>query len=202
MLKANTVVSITREYGSGGKEIAELLAKKMGVRCYDRQVVYLAAEKMGEGNLDVAALMEEAKKPGRDFFAQVGETGMNEVLRQNQQFIQQSKVIYELAEAGSGVFLGRCSDFVLEKFPEHYSFFIYADEEQKKKRLETHYDEKTLKELKKVDADRIRYYKRYTGRAWGEPQNYHMMIHAGKCDFEAAADLIYQYIEKKQAEKK
>lgn len=64
-MKEHTVITISRQYGSGGREIAEILAKKMQVRCYDRQIVYLAAEKIGNGDLDVESILEEAYRlPG------------------------------------------------------------------------------------------------------------------------------------------
>ena len=65
-MRKNTIVTISRQYGSGGKEIAEILAGKMGVRCYDRQIVYLAAEKIGNADMDVDSILEEAYNvPGR-----------------------------------------------------------------------------------------------------------------------------------------
>ena len=64
-MREHTIVTISRQYGSGGREVAEILAKKMQVRCYDRQIVYLAAEKIGNGDLDVESILEEAYKvPG------------------------------------------------------------------------------------------------------------------------------------------
>ena len=61
-MNEHTIVTISRQYGSGGREIAEILAKKMQVRCYDRQIVYLAAENVGNGDLDVDSILEEAYK--------------------------------------------------------------------------------------------------------------------------------------------
>ncbi len=60
-MREHTIVTISRQYGSGGREVAEILAKKMQVRCYDRQIVYLAAEKIGNGDLDVESILEEAR---------------------------------------------------------------------------------------------------------------------------------------------
>ena len=74
-MREHTIVTISRQYGSGGREVAEILAKKMQVRCYDRQIVYLAAEKIGNGDLDVESILEEAYKvPGSHsgFFGGLG----------------------------------------------------------------------------------------------------------------------------------
>ena len=168
-MEKNTLVTITRQYGSGGREVADLVAKKMGVRRYDRKVVAMAAEKLGdEANF-------------------------------HRMYIEQAKVILEVAkEDGSAVFLGRCADYILKDQPNTYSFFIYADDDYRLARAKTHYAGHTIKELDAEDKHREQYYAYYTGRTWGDPQNYDLMINTSKISLEAAADLIISYIELRQ----
>jgi len=89
-MREHTIVTISRQYGSGGREVAEILAKKMQVRCYDRQIVYLAAEKIGNGDLDVESILEEAYKvPGSHsgFFGGLG-IGSDVIPDYNKMYLQ------------------------------------------------------------------------------------------------------------------
>lgn len=188
------IVTISRQYGSGGKEIAEILAKRMGVRCLDRQILYLAAEKMGNTDVDIESILDSAYRTADDKLGSFGALGFEMVPFYNKMYREQAKVILKAAEKGSAVFLGRCADAVLTDIPNHYSFFIYADEKFRAERAEKYYDGKTLKALEKEDKTRERYYNYYTGRTWGDPQNYDMMINTSRISLEKAADLICKVI--------
>lgn len=99
-MREHTIVTISRQYGSGGREVAEILAKKMQVRCYDRQIVYLAAEKIGNGDLDVESILEEAYKvPGSysGFFGGFG-IGSDVIPDYNKMYKEQAALIHRLAE--------------------------------------------------------------------------------------------------------
>ena len=101
-----TLITITRQYGSGGREVAEILAKKMGVRRYDRKIVAMAAEKMGESD-DFDNLIESSyNAPNHN----LGDFAYESVPQHNRRYIEQAKVILRLAKEGSAVFLGRCAD--------------------------------------------------------------------------------------------
>lgn len=197
-MKENTLITITRQYGSGGREISEILAKRMGVKRYDRKIVNMAAEKMGQG-ADIESIVESSyasPETSKPYFQQ---GGFGRVADYNRRYIEQAKAILAIAKRGEGaVFLGRCADFVLKDCPNHYSFFIYADDDFREQRAKEEYDEKTVKELNAVDEQRRSYYAYYTGRKWGDPQNYDMMINTSKITLEEAADLICQYVEMRQ----
>ena len=114
-MREHTIITISRQYGSGGREIAEILAKKMKVRCYDRQIVYLAAEKVGNGDMDVENILEEAYRVPSghsNFFAGFG-IGNNIIPDYNKMYKEQAALIRRIAEKSGGVFLGRCADAVL-----------------------------------------------------------------------------------------
>ena len=184
-MREHTIVTISRQYGSGGREVAEILAKKMQVRCYDRQIVYLAAEKIGNGDLDVESILEEAYKvPGSHsgFFGGLG-IGSDVIPDYNKMYKEQAALIHRLADK-----------------PDCYHIFIYADDAFREKRSKEAYEGISLKEMDKEDVSRQRYYNYYTGRTWGDPLNYDLMINTGKIDLEDAADLIIDYIEKVQSE--
>lgn len=201
-MKKHTIVTISRQYGSGGREIAEILAKRMQVRCYDRQIVYLAAEKVGNGDLDVEHILEEAYQVPSghsNFFGMFG-LGDDIIPGYNKMYKEQAALIYKLAEKSGGVFLGRCADAVLADVPDCYHIFIYADDTFREKRGKEVYEGISLKEMDKEDISRQRYYNYYTGRTWGDPLNYDLMINTSKIDLEDVADMILDYIEKVQSE--
>ena len=200
-MKENTLITITRQYGSGGREVSEILAKRMGVRRYDRKIVSMAAEEMGHG-ADIESIVASSyasPETSKPYFQQ---GGFGRVADYNRHYLEQAKAIMAIAKRGEGaVFLGRCADFVLKDCPEHYSFFIYADDAFREERAKSEYDEKTVKELDAVDEQRRNYYAYYTGRKWGDPQNYDMMINTSRISLEEAADLIQSYVEMRQAKK-
>ena len=114
-------------------------------------------------------------------------------------YIQQARIILELAEIGeSAVFVGRCADYILREKPNCYSFFIYADDEYRRKQVRDVYKDSSLQDVRDVDAQRKRYYAYYTGRTWGDPQNYDLMINTTNISTEMAARMIVRYVELRQ----
>lgn len=201
-MKDHTLVTISRQYGSGGKEIAELVAKKMQVRCYDRQILYLAAEKMGNSDLDIESILEMAYKMPENnmggFMDGINSLGYESIPSYNKMYKEQAKAILEIAEKEDAVFLGRCADVVLKDYSRCYHFFIYADEEFRQNRAKEIYG-KSIKELDKENKTRERYYNYYTGQKWGDPVNYDLMINTSRFSVSKAADLIIDYIERMQS---
>ena len=166
-MEKNTLVTITRQYGSGGREVADLVAKKMGVRRYDRKVVAMAAEKLGD-EANFHDLIERSYNAPDNCLGNLGDYAYERVPQHNRMYIEQAKVILEVAkEDGSAVFLGRCADYILKDHPNTYSFFIYADDEFRLTRAKTHYAGHTIKDLDAEDKHREQYYAYYTGRTWG-----------------------------------
>lgn len=194
----NTLVTITRQYGSGGREVADILAKKMGVRRYDRKVVAMAAANMGEEH-NFHDLIERSYNAPENCLGNLGDYAFERVPQHNRMYVEQAKVIIEIAKSeGSAVFLGRCADYILRDMPNTYSFFIYADDDFRKERAKVEYGGNSLAALDAEDKHRERYYAYYTGRVWGDPQNYDLMINTSKLTLEAAADVIIAYIERRQ----
>ncbi len=196
-MKTNTMVTITRQYGSGGREIADLVAKKMGVRRYDRKVVAMAAEKLGD-ETNFHDLIERSYNAPDNCLGNLGDYAYERVPQHNRMYIEQAKVILGIAREGSAVFLGRCADYILRDTPNTFSFFIYADNAFRQQRAKVQYAGYTLKDLDAEEKHRAQYYAYYTGRTWGDPQNYDLMINTSNLPLEAAANLILSYIEMRQ----
>lgn len=191
------VVTVSRQYGSGGRELAGLLAEKLNVKLYDRQIVHVAAIKLGLDDLTEEDLLQientfqpmpiSSYLPFHSFGLHFGEssTGM---------FLAESKVIHMLAEQKSCVILGRCADYILRENPNVFSIFVCADDDYREKRGAEIYGGKTLKELNNENKQRARYYNYYTGKNWGEGTSYDLVVNTSRDPLEKIADGIIAYI--------
>lgn len=186
------IITIGRQYGAGGREVAEKLAKKLQIPLYDRKLVAFISAHLEKGvGLDELDLTYEnlygSVSPYETMFGDLN------VEDDNYLFTPQSKAIRALAQKSSGIFIGRCTNFILKDFDKAYHFFIAADDDYRKERGIKIYH-KSLKELKKEDDKRASYYNYYTGRKWGDPTDYDMVINTGKCGIDKTVNIIYDYI--------
>lgn len=199
-----TLITIGRQHGSGGTEVAEILAEKLNVWYYNREILYMAADKIGFDSFDEESMKElnyrKSSKYMEGLSVMMGTTGHIPVY--NKMYKEQGKIIQKLAGYGSGVFLGRCADYILKDFENVYSVFLYADDEYRLKRLaKAEGREVTLEEMRKEDKTRESYYNYYTGQEWGDVRNYDLALNMGKTTAEDAADMILSYIEKRRKSK-
>ena len=190
------VISMSRQYGCGGRELAGILAEKLGVKLYDRQIVHIAAAKLGIDDLSEEELLEMEKQvqpismnfmPFHSFGTHMGESSRG-------MFMSESAAIHRLADDSSCVILGRCADYVLREQKNHFALFVCADDDFREARGKTIYDGMTLKELDVEDKKRARYYNYYTGRDWGDGSNYDLVVNTSHASLEAIADGIISYI--------
>lgn len=190
------VITISRQYGAGGREIAGLVAEKLGVKLYDRQIVHIAAAKIGLDDLSENDLLELENyvKPLSMSFLPFRSFGMNMSDSSQKIFMTESAAIRKLAQDGPCVILGRSADYVLRKFENKFSIFICADDEFREARGKEVYGGKTLKELDQEDKKRARYYNYYTGQNWGEGQNYDLVVNTSHDSLDKIADAIIDYI--------
>jgi len=198
------LITISRQHGSGGTEVAEILADKLDVWYYNREILYIAADKIGFDSFDENSMKElnyrKSSKYMEGLSVMMGTPGHIPVY--NKMFKEQGKIIQKLAGYGSGVFLGRCADYILKDFENVYSVFLYADDEFRLKRLaEAEGREVTLAEMRKEDKTRESYYNYYTGQKWGDVRNYDLALNMGKTSTKDAADMILPYIEKRRRSK-
>ena len=192
-MKENTVITVSRQYGCGGRELAEILAKKLNVKLYDRQIVHIAAAKLGINDLSEQDLLELENPltltftPFHSFGTRMGESSRG-------MFLSEASVVRKLANDGACVILGRCADYVLEDMPNHFSIFVCADDEYREKRGKEVYEGKTLKELNEENEKRARYYNYYTGKKWGEASNYDLIVNTSNAPLDKIDDDLIEYI--------
>lgn len=199
-----TLITISRQHGSGGTEVAKILADKLDVWYYNREILYMAADKIGFDSFDEESMKElnyrKSSKYMEGLSVMMGTPGHIPVY--NKMYKEQGKIIQKLAGYGSGVFLGRCADYILKDFENVYSVFLYADDEYRLKCLaKAEGREVTLEEMRKEDKTRESYYNYYTGQKWGDVRNYDLALNMGKTTAEDAADMILSYIEKRRRSK-
>lgn len=183
------IVTLSREYGSGGRHIGELLAQKLGVKLYDRQLIDMTARQSGLG--------EEVVEQNEELTA--GRL-MYENPTQSAVFHAQSRIIRQLAEEAPCVIVGRLSNFVLKNHPRCFSAFVYADEEYRLERvvnLDGVSREEAAEKLRTADRRRREYCRHYTGCEWGERHHYHLMVDSSQAGEEATAELLYNIVKEK-----
>lgn len=176
------VVTISREYGSGGHRIGELLARRLGTKFYDKELIALTARQSGLGERTV----QESEQT-------VNGTMMYDDPVQTAVFQAQSQVIRELARTESCVIVGRLANFILAERPNCLHVFIYADETARRKRITEEYgvdSNKAEAALRRVDQERREHCLHYTGREWGERHNYHLMLDSSATSDEQAVATI------------
>ena len=195
-MKDKTYITITRQYGSGGMAIAEEVAKKLGLKCYNRNIVIKAAENI-DNAADINTVLAESYDTPNDFLASLSFFGGGD-RRREQMYFAQAKVITEIAKQGSAVFVGRCADYILREEPNRYSIFIYADDDHRREVAQRVYKDMSFEDVLDVDAKRKRYYAYYTGQTWGDMQNYDLMINTTKLTTEEAAQIILDFVALKQ----
>lgn len=198
----NRVITISREFGSGGRLIGKKLAERMGVPYYDKELLKRIAEESGFSR----EMMEEAEKKAKNGFLYSlssafgsGETGPESLSLNERFFLAQFDTIRKVAEEGACVIVGRCADYILRGYPEVTNVFIYAEAGDKIKRAVEEYgvDEKDVKKIMHdTDKARANYYNYHTGRKWGDPVNYNLCIDSGYISVDDIVDLILFYVER------
>ena len=190
------IITVGRQYGCGGRELAEILAEKLGVHLYDRQIVHMAAAKLGINDLHEKDLLEleNTVKPLSLRFIPFHSFGMAMGESSQGMFMAESNVVRKLADDGPCIFLGRCADYALRKRDDVFSIFVCADDEFREERGRTVYEGKSLKELNRENEKRARYYDYYTGRKWGDSTNYDLVVKTGRAPLAQIADGIIAYM--------
>ena len=192
------LITISREYGSGGRYVGKMLADKLGVKCYDRELILELAQKTG-----LSAEYIERTEEKKDAFSafQTGYyTGPNQ---EDDLFIQEAQIIEEIAGQGPCVIIGRCADYILEGRKHLLKIFVYSTMAEKVKRATTYYGlppEKAEKEIKRIDQRRAMHYEHYTNRSWADRANYDIYVNSDFLGVEKTADLICNLIAEKSSQ--
>lgn len=190
-----SIITISREFGSGGHSIGKLVAEKLGYHFYGRELIEKVAELSGFSTDFIEESGEYASAKSSLLFslATAGQYESSGLSMHDRLYLIQTKVIEDIAAEGNCVIVGRCADFILRDYKDCLHVFIYADMESRAKRIVERYgetDKSPRKRLEDKDQKRKVYYKNYTGRNWGEPHNYNLCLDSSKLGIEACADLI------------
>lgn len=189
---SNRIITISREFGSGGRTIGKEVAAKLGIPCYDHELIEKISEKSG-------FVKEYIKESGE--YAASGSwlgnvlSGRDSKGQSNQDYLWniQRNVILELAQQGPCVIVGRCADHILKDTADCLTVFIHASMEKRAERIVKVYGEREEapeKRLKDKDKRRKVYYRFYTDSEWGVAQNYHIALDSGVLGIEKCVDII------------
>lgn len=198
------IVTISRQYGSGGRYIGENLAKAMGVPCYDEKLIDMVAKESGFAQSFVAEKGERMTgsllfniASSLSFANNVFSTN-NGVTLQDEIYFTQNRIIKELADKGPCVIVGRCADYILREREDCLNVFIFADNESKIERAEKYFNitrEEAPAVLKKKDKARANHYKYYTDQEWGMASNYDLCLNSGLIGIDGCVKAIQQVLE-------
>ncbi|MBR6526851.1 MAG: cytidylate kinase-like family protein [Lachnospiraceae bacterium] len=201
------VITIGRECGSGGRQIGQEIAKRLGVKCYDQELLTMCSRNSGLCE-DIFRTHDE--KPVNSFlYSLVMDTyslgyatpGYMEMPLNQKVFLAQFETIKRLAEQESCVIVGRCADYALAEHPHMISVFIAADEEDKIPWLMDMYgfDEHKARDfMLKADKRRASYYNYYTNKKWGAVSSYDLCLNTSAIGRERCADIIIEFAKKKE----
>lgn len=206
-MKEKIVITIGRQFGSGGRSVAHILSEHYGIPVYDKKLIELAAEQSGLGEQFFAQADEHVSHSFLHFlFGGRGATSHHaeSPLSNDALFKVQSDVIRDISSRESCIILGRCADYILRDDPALISIFMTADDADRQARYAKHdgtTPEAARPILEKSDRKRSDYYGYYAQRAWGEAENYDLCINTSRLGIEGTAQLIINYIDHRLAEK-
>ncbi len=200
------IITIARQYGSGGREIGERVAALLNIPIYDRLLITEAASK-GNLNEEILKKADESAANSLLYTLAMGSNTMGAMMHfgykmplNDKLFLLQSDVIKDYAKLGSGIFIGRCADYVLRDEPNVLRLFIYGDLDHRKVRVAERHPElkshQIIDTINKTDKRRSTYYNFYTGNKWGNFENYDMAINSSTLGIEGTAKLIYEFAKK------
>lgn len=186
------IITISREFGSGGRTIGKEVAKKLGIPCYDKDLIEKIAEETGYAKDFIEDEGEYAPNANSLAYMFLGR-GLDGLANADKIWIAQKKVVENIADSGSCVIVGRCADYILRERKDCLNVFVYADKELRAERIVKQYGESDVepeKRLRDKDKKRKLNYKYFTEQEWGKRQNYHLSIDSGFLGIEKAVELI------------
>lgn len=194
-LEKHIVITVAREYGSGGRYIGRLVADKLGIKFYDKEFIEKIAKETGLSEEYI-----ESNEQKRDILANLNNGYYFGINNSDELFIKESELIEKVAQKESCVIIGRCADFILKDKKDVIKVFVYSTMEDKIKRATQIYGfdkSKAEKEIKRIDKLRANHYKYYTEKDWNNYDNYDICINSDTLGVEKSADLICEMVEQK-----
>lgn len=197
------VITISRGYGSGGRTMGKMLAKELGINCYDREILRMASDDSGiseelfakaDEKVKNTSLFKAAKKV---YKGELIPPDNDDFVSNDNLFNYQAKVLKELAAQESLIAIGRCADYILKDTPNLIRIFVYAPLEHCIDVLST-MQSGTRKELEqiilKTDKHRAEYYRYYTGKDWNDARNYDLCLNSQELSFEKCVEIVKEYL--------
>jgi len=202
------IITISREFGSGGRYVGELLANELSIPFYDKDIIHMVAEKSGlsEGFIEKSdeslpnTFLHNLKYSA---YSSIDSIAFYDTPVTDKVFLAQSAVINELAQKGSCIIVGRCADFILRELPELVTVFIRASLKDKIERAVKYYGlsaDNAPERMRKIDKSRKNYYKYYTNRQWGSFDHFDLGINTSFTGVEGAVKLIKSMLLDKSGE--
>ena len=202
-MEKNFIINIGRQLGSGGRSIADILARHYGVTAYDRKLIELAAKESG---LSQEFFENADEKKSHGFFhsifsnrAVANALGSNDSYLSNDALFKvQSDIIRELAEKESCIFIGRCADYILRDHPCCVNLFFTADLEDRVARMASEKGiaiEQAEELVERTDRRRADYYNYYSGKTWGAAESYDLCVNTSRLGFEGTAKMLIDFID-------
>ena len=199
-----TVITIGRQFGSGGREIGEKLAQTYDIKYYDKELIARAAKESG---FCEEILMNHDERPTNSFLYNLvidtysfgyNSSSFVDMPMSQKVFLAQFDTIKKIAEEGPCVIVGRCADYALEGRDNVLNLFIYADEDFRVRKIMDQYgmdESKARDNLIKKDKQRASYYNYYTNRKWGRAESYDLCINSSVLGIDGSVKLIKQFVE-------
>ena len=199
------IITISREYGSGGRQVGLTVAKKLGMEFYDKELIDAAAKEIGFPTEMIAdreqrltnSLLYNFAMGTLYGIAYPREPKVSELPLTEQIYQAQKKAIEEAAKRGSCIFVGRCADYILKSRPDVLRVFIYADRDIRKRRAIEEYGEieEYIDEfMYQTDKRRRIHYENYTNQKWGSRENYDLMLNSGDLGLDKCGDLLCEAV--------
>ena len=204
----NTIITIGRQFGSGGHKIGNMLSERLDIPLYGYNLIRMAARELNV--TDEAAKQVDETILGRFLSAYVVGTGdytafmtddVYGVPLSDRMYQVQTEIIKKLADRGPCIFVGRCADYVLGDYSNMINTFIYAYKDDRINRIKKLYDlneKQAWDRIKKVDKERKLYYEAHTGRAWGTIDSHEILINASLTGIDGAVEILEALFKKKQ----
>ena len=203
-MEKKLIITIGRQFGSGGYDVGKLLAEKLGIDFYDKELIGRAAKESGI-NPELFARADEQPTNSFLYSLSLGTVGLHtgfmatpDYLTNDKLFALQSETLRSIAQEHSCVIIGRCADYVLRDHPNMVSVFIHSDIERRVARVSQCAEmnaEQARQAIKKTDRRRASYYSYFTDRNWGGVDNYDLSIDSGRVGIEGAVEVIAKFLE-------
>ncbi len=197
------VITIARSYGSGGRTLGKLLAKEMGINCYDREILRMASEQSGINEALFGQVDEKIKTmplfriSNNIYKGEIFPPDSDEFTSDDNLFNYQAKIIKELAKTESCIIIGRCADFILKDEPDVVRLFFYAPREDCIKRVMSQNggtEREIIRKIEKTDKYRSDYYRYHTGKDWNDARNYDFCLNTTSTSYDKLIKAVKEYI--------